>query len=70
MKKEVKKEAKKPVIKEVLFEGKHSARKVQKELGVGAVLTFNPVQLRTEQGIIADIGDTIVSTDGVLTIKE
>lgn len=70
MEKKTKKEAKKPVVKEVLFNGKHSAKDVKDNLGVNVSLTYNPIQLRTEQGIIANVGDTIVSTDGILTIKK
>lgn len=70
MEKKTKKEAKKPVVKEALFNGEHSAKDVKEKLGVNVSLTYNPIQLRTEQGIIANVGDTIVSTDGILTIKK
>lgn len=61
-------EKKKPIIKEVVFSGEHSAKGIQDSLGLDVSLTYNPLQLSVG-GVTASVGDTIVSKDGVLTIK-
>ena len=62
-------EKKKPIVKEVVFSGEHSAKGIQDSLGLDVSLTYNPLQLNVG-GVTASVGDAIVSKDGVLTIKK
>lgn len=62
-------EKKKPIVKEVVFSGKHSAKEIQDILGLDVSLTYNPLQLSVG-GVTASVGDNIVRKDGVLTIKK
>ena len=62
-------EKKKPIVKEVVFSGEHSAKGIQDSFGLDVSLTYNPLQLSVGGGT-ANVVDTIVSKDGVLTIKK
>ena len=62
-------EKKKPIVKEVVFSGEYSAKEIQDSLGLDVSLTYNPLQLSVGR-VTANVGDTIVSKDGVLTIKK
>lgn len=64
-KKEVKK---KPVVHSVMFCGMHNVHELNDLIGKQGAFTHNPLQYRFDDKVV-DLGDTVVSTDGVITIR-